>query len=132
MKIVLDGEDAIAGRLGSYAAKELLKGNEVIIINAEKAIISGNKREVVEKIRRRRKKGGSSQKGPKISRLPDRLLKRMVRGMLPWDKSKGKAAYKRLKCYAGNNLKENFKDIKKLNYKKPVKFITIKQISELI
>jgi len=133
MKIIFDGENAIVGRLGSYVAKELLKGNSVQIINSEKAIISGNKKNILEKIRNLRRKGGSSQKGPKISKLPDRFLKRKIRGMLPWDKAKGRQAYKRLKCFTGNPLKqEEMKQVKEIKYKRPYKFMTIKQISDLI
>ncbi|MFZ5955089.1 MAG: 50S ribosomal protein L13 [Nanoarchaeota archaeon] len=131
-KIVFDAEDAVVGRLGSHAAKELLKGKEVIIINSEKAIITGDKKNIIERILRLRKKGGSSQKGPKISKLPDKLLKRMIRGMLPWDKPRGKEVYKNLKCHSGNSIKIDA-EIKKIQIgKKPSKYLTIKQISELI
>jgi len=128
-KIIIDGENAVAGRLGSYAAKELLKGNEVVIINAEKAIISGRKENIAGRLKTLRKKGGSSQKGPIVSKLPDRLLKRMIRGMLPWDRTKGRQAYKRLRCYIGNRSNEK---AKKLEYQMPKKYITIKQLSELL
>ena len=133
-KIIVNGDGAIVGRLGSFTAKELLKGNQVFILNSEKAIISGNKKNIIQKIQRLRRAGGSSQKGPKISRLPDRLLKRMIRGMLPWKKTRGRMAFKRLRCYVGNgNLKEDeLKNVRKLEQKKLSKYLTIKQISELI
>ena len=135
MKIVVDGEGAIVGRLGGYVAKELLKGKEVFVINSEKAIVSGDKKNVVGKIVGLRRMGrGGSLKGPKISKMPDRLLKRMIRGMLPWDRPKGRQAYKRLRCYVGKGVlkEEDLKDIKKLKHKKLFKFSTIKQISEAI
>jgi len=129
MKIFIDGKGAIVGRLGSYAAKELLKGKEVVILNSEEAIISGDKKDILEKVFVLRKKGGNSLKGPKISKLPDRFLKRKIRGMLPWDKPRGRAAYKRLRCYVGGALKEDEKkNIKKIEWKKPAKYMTIKQI----
>lgn len=129
MKIFIDGKSAVVGRLGSYAAKELLKGNEVVVINSEEAIISGNKKDILEKVFVLRKKGGNSLKGPKISKLPERFLKRKIRGMLPWDKPKGQAAYKRLRCYVGDSLKDDEKkNVKKLEHKKPAKYMTIKQI----
>ena len=40
---VIDGKGAILGRLASYAAKEALKGEEIVILNCEEVIISGNK-----------------------------------------------------------------------------------------
>jgi large subunit ribosomal protein L13 len=42
MKII-NAEDTILGRLASYIAKEALKGESFIILNCEKAIISGRK-----------------------------------------------------------------------------------------
>ena len=130
MKIIVDSDEAIVGRLGSFAAKELLKGNEVVVINSENAIISGDKNVITEKIVRWRAKGLASQKGPKVSKLHDRLLKRMIRGMLPWDKPKGRNAFKKLKCFVGNgNLKnEELGKVKKLGHKKPFKYIKIKDI----
>ena len=130
MKIYFDANGAIVGRLGAVAAKSLLKGDEVVIVNSEKAIISGKENDIVQKIITLRKKGGFSQKGPKVSKTPDRLLKRMIRGMLPWDRQKGKDAFKRLKCYIGND----FKDIKLINlgHEKPFKYVTIERVSSLI
>jgi large subunit ribosomal protein L13 len=136
MKLVFEGRDAIVGRLGAVVAKELLKGNEVAVINSEKAIISGDKHVILEKILRLRQKGGSSLRGPIVSKLPERLLKRMMRGMLPWDRSRGRQAYKRLKCYKGNGEgdldKELLKSVKNLNHSKPIKYSTIEQISKLL
>ena len=51
--------------------------------------------------------------------------------MLPWDRPKGRQAYKRLRCFIGNKINEKEK-LKKFEQKKPIKFATIKQISELI
>jgi len=129
MKIIIDAENAVVGRMGSYAAKELLKGNEVVIVNSEKAIVSGNRDDIVEKLRKTRKKGGYSMKGPLISKLPDKLLKRKIRGMLPWKTARGKAVYRNLKCYVGNKSNEK---AKKLDIQLPRKYITIKQLVELI
>ncbi len=130
-KIIVDAENAIVGRMGSYVAKELLKGNEVVILNSEKAIISGTKPIIMEKISNLRAKGGSSQKGPQISKLPERLLKRMIRGMLPWDKTRGREAWRRLMCYNSYDSVSE-KNGKKMNNEIPNKYMTIKQISDLL
>ena len=125
--INVEGKDAVLGRLGSYVAKELLKGNSVNIINSEEVIISGKIDKFVERIKVLRRKGrGGSLKGPKYNRRADLLLKRMIRGMLPWDKPKGRAAYKQLKCFIGSNL-ENEKEVKQLNHKKPMKYFKLKE-----
>jgi len=128
-KLVYDGSDAIFGRLASVVAKDLLKGNSVDIINCEKIIISGDKRLLAKKILAKREMGsGGSIKGPKYPRVSDRLVKRMIRGMLPRDRMKGQDAYRRLKCYIGvENINEGVEVIK-LDHKKPMKFATIKEI----
>ena len=134
-KLVYDGKDAIFGRLASVVAKDLLKGYFVEVINCEEIIISGDKRLFVKKILAKRKMGsGSSMKGPKYIRVADRLIKRMIRGMLPWDKPKGREAFKRLRCYEGNgplNEKE-LRDAKRIEYNKPLKYSTIKEILSIL
>jgi len=133
MKITIDAEGAVLGRLASYAAKKALEGNEVVIVNSERAIITGSKKNIIEKYRILRKKGGHSQKGPRISRTPFRLLKRMIRGMLPdFRKGIGKKAFKKISCY--NSIPEEFEKLEKIKIKSknPVKFITLKELSERI
>lgn len=44
---------------------------------------------------------GAPERGPFHSRRPDRIVRKTVRGMLPWHQPKGKTAYKRLKVYLG-------------------------------
>jgi len=128
-KLVYDGSEAVFGRLASVVAKDLLKGNSVDIINCEKIIISGDKRLLAKRILTKREMGsGGSIKGPKYPRVSDRLVKRMIRGMLPRDRMKGQDAYRRLKCYIGvENISEGVEVIK-LDHKKPMKFATIKEI----
>ena len=132
-KMYIDGEDAILGRLGSFVAKQLLRGSEVVVINSEKVIIVGSKDVIMAKIRSIRKKGGASQKGPQMPKPADRLLKRKIRGMLPWDRSKGRAAYKRLKCFIGNPLSEaEAKNLKKIKYEVTGKYMTLAQVEKLL
>ncbi len=130
VKIVVDGEGAILGRLGTFVAKALLKGDFVEIINSEKVIVSGDKKTLIKKIREKREMGrGSSLKGPKYIRQEDRLLKRMIRGMLPRGKARGRDAFKNLKCYIGP--REGVEAIK-LSHQKLFKFSTMKEIVSLL
>jgi large subunit ribosomal protein L13 len=133
-KIIVDGKDAILGRLGSFVAKELLKGNSVDVINSEEVIISGSKEFVVKKIQLKRDMGrGSSLKGPKYIRQADRLLKRMIRGMLPWDRAKGREAHKRLRCYIGEGeVKKEDQEVKKMDHKRPIRYSTIKEVARAL
>ena len=101
MKIV-DGKDAVLGRLASFVAKHALEGEEIVVINCEKIIITGNKKRIKEDFEETRSKVGSGQQGPKVSRLSERIVKRAIRGMLPnHRKGRGKEAFKKIKCYAG-------------------------------
>jgi large subunit ribosomal protein L13 len=50
---------------------------------------------------------GAPRKGPFHYRRPDRILRKTVRGMLPFKQPKGKQAYKKLKVFIG--VPEDFK-----------------------
>lgn len=132
-KIIIDAKGAIFGRLCSYAAKQALEGKEIIVVNSEKAIISGNKKNVIEKYIRLRAKGGHSLKGPKYSKLPFKMLKRGIRGMLPDHRNGiGKQAILRIKCYDGIPKEFEGKEMVKIKSQKPSKYIEIKELSERI
>ncbi|MBI2972130.1 MAG: 50S ribosomal protein L13 [Candidatus Aenigmarchaeota archaeon] len=96
--ITIDGKNAVLGRLASHIAQRLLKGEEIMLVNAEKVIITGNKKQIKEKYLARRKKG-SPQHGPFFPSRPDMIVKRAVRGMLPYKTNKGRDALRRLRVY---------------------------------
>src|SRR4030042_3500372 len=98
--IVIDASNLILGRMANFAAKQALLGNEVKIINCEKAVISGKRENVFDEFLNRRERG-TPRKGPFIHRMPDKIVRRTIRGMLPWKKSRGKEAYRRVMCYYG-------------------------------
>jgi large subunit ribosomal protein L13 len=132
-KLAFDGSGAVLGRAASAVAKELLKGNSVDLINCEEIIVSGDKRKFAESIRTKRDMGrGSSLKGPKYIRVADRLVKRMIRGMLPRDTARGREAFKRLKCYVGSIKIDEGVVVQKFDHRKPMKFSTIKEVVRLI
>ena len=128
---IIDGKGAVLGRLASYVAKEALKGEEIVILNSELVIITGNRKNIEESFHTRRSRVGSSQKGPKLSKSSERIVKRTIRGMLPEHRfGRGRDAFKRIKCYAG--VPKEFQEAKtiKAGKGKPFKFITIKEISK--
>ena len=144
-KIIYNGEGCVFGRLASIVAKDLLKGNSIDVINCDGIIVSGDKKLFAKKILTKRKMGaGGSLKGPKYPGVADRLVKRMIRGMLPRDRMKGQEAFRRLKCYVGDgglkapisvpggSGKDELKNIIKLEYKKPMKYFTIKELVGLL
>lgn len=97
---IINAEDLILGRMASIIAKRLLTGEEIIVVNAEKAVISGKKKSKVMEAKEFLEVG-HPKKGPFHYRRPDRILRRTVRGMLPYKQPKGKQAYKRLKVFIG-------------------------------
>ncbi len=97
---VVDADGLILGRMASAIAKRLLEGEKIAIVNADKAVISGKKRSRVGKVKKFLEVG-HARKGPFHSRRPDRIVRRTVRGMLPYKQFKGKQAYKRLKVFIG-------------------------------
>ena len=137
--IIIDGRDTILGRLASYVAKKALEGGEIKIINAEYVVISGNKDNIVSEYRERIEKG-DRYKGPFYPRMPDRIVRRAIRGMLPYKKGKGKEAFKRVMVYIGvpddlkdkefvkleGMLKDNLKDMKYLYLKDLSKYLGAK------
>jgi large subunit ribosomal protein L13 len=101
--LLLDAKGQIMGRLASYTAKRALSGDHVIVLNAEKAVISGRRKNIVEEAKRRLKTRtlASQTTAPMHQRRPDLYFRRVVRGMLPWKKAKGKAAFHRVFVFVG-------------------------------
>ncbi len=95
---VVDASGQIIGRLSSAVAKRLLNGEDMVVVNAEKALITGSKAWLTQEFHHRRDVG-SQRKGPFYPRRPDRILHRTIRGMLPYQQPRGRAALKRLKVY---------------------------------
>lgn len=100
---VIDGSDHIMGRLATHVAKSLLSGEEIVIVNAEKIVITGRKEQILQDYKERRDRGvkGKNRRGPYYPRMPDRMLKRSIRGMLPYQEPRGRTAYRKLKVYIG-------------------------------
>ena len=98
--IIVDGKDLIVGRVATFVAKQALNGETVKIVNCESMYITGDKEFLVNEVHRRRDQGTWS-KGPFYFRKPDRFVRRVVRGMIPYKTSRGSIAYKRVMCYIG-------------------------------
>ncbi len=98
---VYNGENMILGRLAAKVAKDALMGEEVKVVNCEKIIISGKKVNTVARGKQQRDRKGYPLKSAKHTRLPDRVVRRTIRGMLPWKQGRGKEAFKRVMCFRG-------------------------------
>ena len=97
---IINADGLIIGRMASIVAKRLLNGEEIVIVNAEKAVLSGKRKSKVKEAKEFLEVG-SPEKGPFHYRRPDRIVRSTVRGMLPYKQPKGKQAYKRLKVFIG-------------------------------
>ena len=131
MTKIIDGKNAVLGRLASYAAKEALKEEEIIILNCEEVIITGNKKSIKKDFEEKRSRVGHSQKGPRHSKSSEKMVKRTIRGMLPdHRKGRGKIAFKKIKCYVG--VPKEFQESEKIlaGKQKKTKFARIKDFSK--
>ena len=97
---VVNAEGLILGRMASKVAKKLLNGEEVIIVNAEKSVLSGKKKSKVAEAKQFLEVG-APERGPFHYRRPDRIVRKTVRGMLPMKKTKGKNALAKLQVFLG-------------------------------
>ena len=111
---VIDAEEAVLGRIASKAAKILMgkhkptytpfldTGDHVIVVNAAKVKLTGNKEE--QKLYRRHSgyPGGLTETQARKVRAsrPTRMVEEAVQGMLPKSKL-GKQMYRKLQVYAG-------------------------------
>ena len=103
-EIVVNAEGAVVGRLASKVAKLLLNGYRVYVVNIEKAVITGRKKRVLEDFTKRlwiKSNVNPRRHGPFKPRSPEGIFRRVVRGMLPRRKPRGKEAFRRLRVYRG-------------------------------
>ena len=96
--MIINAENLILGRLGAFAAKKSLLGEEIKIVNCKDAVIIGGKENILKKYKERQMRT-TPRKGPFIPKTPDRFVKRAIRGMLPYKKERGREAFKRILCY---------------------------------
>ena len=102
MVTVINGDGLLLGRLASLVAQRGLAGEEIAIVNVENVVISGSRARVLANYRHKRERGASGAHwGPFVPRRPDHLMKRTIRGMLPYKRPRGVDAMKAIKCYVG-------------------------------
>ena len=131
---IIDAENHIAGRLGTVIAKRLMKGEQIVIVNAEKIIITGDHDAILNHYRDKKDRG-NMKSGPFFPRRADLIMKRTVRGMLPWYTTSGREAYRRLTVYVG--VPKEFVEQDKEKVDVAIKtgltqFVTLSQIAEFL
>merc|ERR1712224_207446 len=102
-QIVLDGKGHLLGRLASTVAKELLAGQQVVVVRCERINISGNfyRNKLKFMAFLRKKHLTNPKRGQFHFRRPSKVFWRTVRGMLPHKSPRGQAALDRLKTFDG-------------------------------
>ena len=102
-EIIIDGKGHMMGRLASVVAKQLLRGQKVVVVRCQDMNISGslfrNKLTFHEFLRKAN--NTNPRRNFKHYRSPSRIFWRVLRGMTPHKESRGKAALQRLKVFDG-------------------------------
>ncbi len=143
--VVIDGANHRLGRLASKVAKMLLEGKRVVVLNADKIVITGNKNAILARYQYLLdRKWLSSIERVQIwnPRRPDKIFWYTVRRMLPRKKPKGREALSRLRVYCG--VPEDFANVKTVTVEdalhkseisrsgKLIKWMTLGELSKLI
>jgi len=136
MVTVIDGRSLIYGRLASNVAEMIMNGQEVVVLNAEQIIITGERSEIFKDFKNKVDRGDiSKRKGPFYPRRADLLFKRCVRGMIPWNSSSGRDAFRRLHAFVG--APKQFDDSEKVRPEEAdrditCKYVTLGEVSEFL
>ena len=129
--LVIDGNGAIFGRLATRVAKAALNGEDVVVVNAENIIMTGKKPVILAKYKARRAviMKANPEHAPHWPRRPDMLVRRMIRGMIPFDKPRGKVAFKKIKVCIGVPVEYKDRKIEQGEKKIVLKFMKINDLS---
>jgi large subunit ribosomal protein L13 len=130
---VINAENLIMGRLASKAAKLALEGETVHIVNSEKAIITGKRVSILKNFYEKISKGDPLH-GPAYPRRPERILRRVIRNMVDYKKTRGIEALLRIKTHIG--VPEEFKSSKmetfpetNVNKLRKTKYVSLGEVS---
>jgi large subunit ribosomal protein L13 len=132
--IVIDATGLVLGRMATHVAKQALEGNEVHIVNAEKALVTGASKKSIQARYTFKREVGTLRKGPFFPREPHLIVKRSCRGMMPYQQPSGRAAYKRIKAHIGVPKElANHEAVSVESAKREVKtFMTIQELSRFL
>ncbi|MFS2317712.1 50S ribosomal protein L13 [Maricaulis sp. D1M11] len=130
--IVIDAEGAVVGRLASFIAMRLRgkhrpdftphidTGDHVIVINAEKVVFTGNKRDDKRYYRHTGHPGGIKETSPaKLldGRFPERVIENAVKRMLPKESPLARQQFSKLRVYAGSEHKHEAQQPEVIDFK---------------
>jgi large subunit ribosomal protein L13 len=130
--VVIDAEGAIVGRLAAYVATLLRgkhrpdytphvdMGDNVIIINAEKVVFTGKKRDDKRYYRHTGHPGGIKETSPaKLldGRFPERVVENAILRMLPKHSPLARKQFSNLRVYAGTDHKHEAQQPEVIDFK---------------
>lgn len=130
--VYIDGTRHVLGRLASYVAKAALEGEEIIVLNADKIVMTGKKSFLIESYKKRIRDIGGRHKGPFWPKRSDTFVRRAIKRMLPYKKSRGAEAFKRINTFIG--VPKEFENVKLVDIPKAklnedeVKFVTVGEL----
>ncbi len=101
--MILNVANLVLGRAASQAAKKLLEGEDVVVVNTDEAVISGGEKSTLSEYDAWTKVRSlvDPSQGPFHPKRSNDLFRHTVRGMLPMRKDKGKKAFDRLEAHPG-------------------------------
>lgn len=131
---VINADGMILGRLASIVAKRLLEGEVISIVNTELSVVSGSKVTTFTEYKQDVDRG-NKEFGPYFPKRPDQIVKRTIRGMLPYKKARGRDSMSRLRTYIGIPDDVEGKDFESIeeahmNRLSSVKYIRLEELSE--
>jgi len=139
-EIVIDADSMVLGRLASTVAKLLLLGIKVHVVNVEKAVLTGNRKSVIEgykllfEVKTHKNPYRHAIHRP---RNPVTLFKRTVRNMLPKNPNRRLKLLKNVKAYIGlppdfsNKVLVRVVDLS-INVRKASKYITLAELAKAL
>ena len=131
MTLIIDGSNKPLGRLATEVVRLLKRGYPVVIINAEKVVVSGTLNGVLPKFKRRydlRTLSNPIKQTPRWPRTPEGIVRRAIEGMI--HRSERTRLLKRLKVFRGNpNLEGKRID---LDIPTPSRFVYVEEISKAL
>jgi large subunit ribosomal protein L13 len=128
--VVVDARDCILGRVASQVAERALDGEQVAVVNAEEIVITGSDEDVMSVFEKRAELGSDS--GPYYPKRPDRIMKRSIRGMLPYKRPRGREAFEGVRVYVDDPFEDDAEvlDGTSLDRLSNIKFVQLGEVSE--
>ncbi len=135
--VLVNADGLVMGRVASFCAKKALEKEEVVVVNAEKVVLTGTKNDLLHKYKTKfdRNVKGNPEHGPKFSRMPDRVMRSSIRGMVPIKRKTGKDAIARVKVFIGTPAKykdQEVVDLSKFKVDETRRYVVLGELTKLL